>query len=79
MDKAGINDGDFVLVRQQQTAKSGERVVALVDGESTIKEFRKEKEVVILKPQSTDRLHKPIIVTRDLSIQGVVVATIPKF
>ena len=36
MNKAGINDGDLVLVRQQPNAENGQRVVALIDDESTI-------------------------------------------
>lgn len=76
MDLAGINDGDLVLVRQQPTAENGENVVALIDGESTIKEFRRERDVVLLKPMSTKSEHKTIIVTSDFLVQGVVVASI---
>jgi len=76
MNEVGINDGDLVLVRQQSTATSGEHVVALIDGEATIKEFRQQKDVVILKPRSTNKAHKLIIVADAFSVQGVVVATI---
>jgi len=37
MNRAGINDGDLVLIRQQETAEEGDRVVALIDDEATIK------------------------------------------
>ena len=79
MNAAGINDGDLVLVQQQSTAKNGDKVVALVDNESTIKEFHRQKDVVLLKPKSTNRSHKPIIVTSDFLIQGVVVTSISGF
>jgi len=76
MNKKGVKDGDLVLVRQQATAQNGEMVVALVDGEATIKEFRKSPNVVILQPRSTNPVHKPIVLTDDLAIQGAVVTTI---
>lgn len=76
MDKAGIKDGDFVLVRQQAAADPGERVVALIDDEATIKEYHPQKNVVILKPRSRNLENKPIIVDQDFQIQGVVVTTV---
>lgn len=78
MNKAGINDGDVVLVRQQSTAESGNRVVALIDDEATVKEIEFAKDAVILKPRSTNPKHKPIVLDRDFQIQGVVVASLPK-
>ena len=77
MNKAGIKDGDVVLVRQQSTANAGERVVALIDDKATIKEYRRSDGVVVLIPRSTNRKHKPIILTDDFQVQGVVVAVIP--
>lgn len=79
MNEAGINDGDFVLVRQQQTANDGDIVVALIDDEATIKEFHRKKDVVILKPRSSNKTHQPIILTSNFMIQGVVVTTISNF
>jgi len=76
MDKAGINDGDFVLVKQQPVADPGERVVALIDNEASIKEYHPQKNVVILKPRSRNPENKPIIVDQNFQIQGVVVATV---
>ena len=77
MNQKGIDDGDFVLVRQQITAKNGNTVVALIDNEATVKEFHEAGETVILKPRSKNKQHQPIVLTRDFQIQGVVVATIP--
>lgn len=73
MDEAGINDGDMVLIRQQQTARKGDLVLALIDDEATIKKFTPEDGLVILKPCSSNPIHKPIILTHDFHIQGVVV------
>lgn len=79
MDDAGINDGDFVLVRQQPMADNGNLVVALIDNEATIKEFRRTKDAVILRPRSSNPNHQPIILTSDFQIQGIVVKAIPDF
>ncbi len=76
MNEKGINDGDLLLIRQQQTAKNGDSVVALIDGEATIKEFHKTDNAIILKPRSKNGKHKAIILTRDFQVQGVVVTAI---
>lgn len=77
MNEAGINDGDLLLIRQQQDANNGDRVLALIDDEATIKEFTRSKGMVILKPKSTNKTHQPIILTSDFRIQGIVEAVIP--
>jgi repressor LexA len=77
MDQAGILDGNLLLVRQQSSAENGDKVVALIDDEATVKELRHEREVVILKPRSKNLVHKPIILTQDFVIQGVVVSVLP--
>lgn len=79
MNNAGINDGDLVIVRQQPIAVDGDRVVALIDDEATIKEYRRHDDRVILSPRSNDAQHKPIILEGDFLIQGVVIGTIPPF
>jgi repressor LexA len=76
MNLAGIEDGDLVLVRQQPRAESGERVVALIDEEATIKVFRRAGETVLLEPRSKNKQHRPIVLSTDFHVQGVVVATI---
>ncbi|HDY68880.1 MAG TPA: repressor LexA [Candidatus Scalindua sp.] len=77
MNEKGVNDGDLVLVRQQLTADNGDMIVALVDDEATIKEFYRLGDLIILKPKSTNKQHKPIVLTKDFQIQGVVVTAIP--
>lgn len=77
MDEVGIRDGDLLLIRQQPIAENGDKVVALIDDEATVKEFYRSEEVTVLKPRSKNKNHKPIILTRDFQVQGVVVATIP--
>jgi len=77
MNKSGIKDGNLVLVRQQPAAERGDKVVALINDDATIKLFYPEKNMVILKPNSTDKEHKPIILSDEFLIQGVVVASFP--
>lgn len=72
MDDAGINDGDLLLIRQQQDAVNGDRVLALIDDEATVKIYNKGDGMVILKPKSTNKIHQPIILTSDFRIQGIV-------
>ena len=79
MNQKGIQDGDLVLVLQQNTAQNGNVVVAMIDDETTIKEFHKSNNAIILKPRSSNKDHKPIVVTRDFHIQGVVITSVPNW
>jgi len=73
MDRAGIADGDLVLVRSTVEARDGDRVVALVDGEVTIKILRHGQHTVALEPKSSNPSHRPIYAASELEVQGVVV------
>lgn len=77
MNKSGIKDGDLVLVRRQTTAEEGEKVVALINDEATVKHFHREGHVVVLRPSSTDKTHRAIVLTDEFIIQGVVAAVLP--
>lgn len=50
MIEAGIHDGDFVIVRKQTHAESGEIVVAMIDGEATVKFLEKRNGKIRLLP-----------------------------
>jgi len=67
-----IEEGDLVLVRQQSTAGSGDIVVALLDGEATVKRLVSAPGYLILKPESSDERHRPIVVEEDFCVQGTV-------
>lgn len=72
MIEAGIMDGDYILVEQQQTARNGEIVVAMVDGfesEATVKTFYNEGDHIRLQPENSAM--SPIIV-KDARILGKV-------
>ena len=77
MNEKGINNGDLVLIRQQQTANNGDDVVALIDDDATIKEFHLKGNTIVLMPRSTNKKHQPILLTTDFKIQGIVIAIIP--
>jgi repressor LexA len=51
MIEAHICDGDLVLVRRQDSAQPNDIVVAMVEGEATVKRFRRDGERVVLKPE----------------------------
>ena len=72
MIEAGIFDGDYILVQQQETASNGDIVVAMVDGmesEATVKAFYKENGHIRLQPRNAEM--EPIIVD-DCKIIGLV-------
>ena len=71
MIEAGINHGDYVVVKEQPTANNGDIVVALVDDGATVKRFYKESDHIRLEPENSSM--EPII-TSDCSIAGKVVA-----
>ncbi|UCD46239.1 MAG: transcriptional repressor LexA [Deltaproteobacteria bacterium] len=50
MEGAHICEGDYVVVRSQETAEDGEIVVAVVDGEATVKRIRRHREGIRLEP-----------------------------
>ena len=70
MIDAGILEGDFVIVRPQDTARDGEIVVALVGEEATVKRFFKESDHIRLQPEN--EAMEPIR-TRELKLLGRVV------
>lgn len=76
MDKAGINPGDLVLVKQQNAAENGQNVVALIDDDATLKEYQHKGNVVALIPRSSNPKHKPIILEREFQIQGIIITSI---
>ncbi len=71
MIEAGINDGDYVVVKEQPVADNGDIVVAMIEDGATVKRFYKEKNRIRLQPENSSM--DPIIV-QDCSILGTVVA-----
>ncbi len=77
MSGAGILPGDMVLVDKGQTPKSGDIVIAEVDGAWTMKYLRKRGESVSLLPANPK--YQPIKPKNELKIAGVVTAVVRKY
>lgn len=75
MIEAGILDGDYILVKKQNTANNGEIVVALIEDEATVKTFYKESDHIRLQPEN--HTMDPIIVP-DCKILGKVAGVFRK-
>ncbi len=76
---AGILDQDLVLVKQQHTANTGDIVVALINGEATVKRYIPKADRIILQPANEE--FGPIIVKKssgDFQIAGCVVGLLRK-
>lgn len=76
MINIGINNQDLVIVCQQNHAKNGDIIVALIEDYATIKTFYKEKDFIRLQPENPNM--SPIIV-KDITILGKVVGLFRKF
>jgi repressor LexA len=71
-----IDDGDYVIIRKQETAENGERVVAMIDNEVTLKRFHRERGSIRLDPANGKM--QPIYVdpTSDARILGVLIGVL---
>jgi repressor LexA len=71
----GIFDGDLIFVERTETAREGEIVAVMVDGEATVKRFYKEPDGIRLEPSNPDM--EPIVISasegRDVSIIGRII------
>ncbi len=73
MVKAGINNGDLIIVRRQPIAEDGDIVVALLNGEATVKRLRIRQEVIELVPENPIFSPIPVEPEDELLILGMVV------
>lgn len=76
MIQVGINNGDYIIVSKQSTARNGEIVVAMIDGNATVKTFYREKDHIRLQPENDTM--EPIIV-KSAEIVGKVVGLFRRF
>jgi repressor LexA len=80
MRDAGILDGDFVLVTKQDTAQSSDIVVAIINGEATVKRYFPEGNRIRLQPENDQ--YKPIIVEKksgEFRLAGKVIGLLRRF
>jgi repressor LexA len=73
-----IEDGDVVIIRRQESAENGERVVAMIDKDVTLKRYYKRRDNVVLEPSNSGM--GPIVVEpgSDIKIIGVLVGVLRK-
>ena len=76
MINVGILDGDYVIIQRTNYAENGDKVLALINDEATIKTFYKEKDGFRLQPEND--FMKPIYV-KDLKILGTIVGLYRKY
>jgi len=74
MIKANLKNGDLLIIDKAKEPKTGDTVVAVVEGEFTVKKLRIEKGRYYLVPENDN--YKPIEVTNDTEIWGVVIKAI---
>ncbi len=77
MKDEGILDGDYVIVERRETARNGDRVVALLpNGETTLKTYFRESDHIRLQPANPD--FQPIKV-KDCKVQGIVMGVLRRY
>ena len=78
MIESHIEDGDYVVIRRQEVAENGAKVVAMIDNEVTLKKFYKERDHIRLEP--ANGAMAPILVdpSRQTQILGVLVGVMRK-
>lgn len=74
-----IRDGDVILVESRSTADNGQTVVALVDGEATVKKFYREKNGKITLRPANPSLQSLVSPVSRIEVHSVVVAVIRKY
>ena len=67
MIQAGILSGDYVMVEQTHSCRNGDMIVAIIDGEATVKTFYREDDHIRLQPEN-DAL-SPILIGPDQNMQ----------
>ena len=74
MTGAGIDDGDLVLIKKQEEARSGDIVVAYIEGEgNTLKRYKQYGSTIFLHPENPKYRDIPLT---DCKIQGVAISVI---
>ncbi len=79
MTGAGIFDGDLLIVDKSLTPSSGDIVIAVVDGDLTVKRLMKRGSTVTLKPENPRFKEIEFKDGQELQIWGVVTSTVKKF
>ena len=76
MIEVGIDDGDYVIIRSQETAENGEIAAVLIDNDVTLKRFYKEKDRFVLHPENRSMSD---IITDHAVVLGVLVGLMRRY
>lgn len=76
MIEVGINDGDYVIIRKQETAENGEIAAVLIENDVTLKRFYKENRSFRLHPENKEMED---IITEKADILGVLVGLLRRY
>ena len=79
MTGAGIFDGDLLVVDKSLSPSSGDIVIAIVDGDLTVKRYIRRAEKVILKAENPSFKEIELQDGQELQVWGVVTSTVKKF
>src|SRR5215475_7555317 len=75
----GILDGDYIVVEKRPAADNGETVVAVMNGEATVKKFYRERGGKVRLQPANPQLQPMVVRERDVEVRGVVVAVLRKY
>ena len=76
MKNVGIDDGDYIVIRKQDTAEYGDMVLAIIGTGGTVKTFYPQDGTIILHPENE---HYKDIIVEECLIQGVVVGCMKRY
>ncbi len=81
MMDANIEDGDIIIVKPQEKAEHGQIVVALINGEATVKKLDLSGERVVLRPCNRSGAYQPLVVGPEdqFELRGVVVGLLRRY
>jgi repressor LexA len=80
MNLAGIDEGDYIVFKKQNTALPGDKVVVLIGTEATVKRVKLEKDRILFEPVSSNKEHRPIVPKAGtFMIQGKVIGVVKNF
>jgi len=74
----GILDGDFIVVEPRPSADNGETIVALIDGEATVKKFHRQADGLIRLQPANPSMEPILAREEEVEVRGIVVAVLRK-
>jgi repressor LexA len=79
MTDDGIWNGDYIVVEERPSPDNGDTVVAVIDGEATVKRLYREKGGKVRLQPANDTMKPMLVAAKDVEVRGVVVAVMRKY